>query len=73
MKFVLSWIVEKAVKEEVENISNNAFELANETDIPDSSNIMPSHSVFKIKENKRGVKKLKEHLCRQENRDKYKD
>lgn len=71
--FAPPWVIEKAMKKEVQENWDTAYVTIKETDIPRSENIIGAHFVFKIKQEEDGTRRLKARLCPHGNRDKLKD
>lgn len=43
------WLLDKAVKEELENAWESAFEEVNDSEVPFSSHVISSHTVYKVR------------------------
>lgn len=72
IQFAPSWIVEEAIETEVEDNWKDAYEIAQEDEIPPDANVISSHFVFKVKTDETGKKKLKARMCPHGNKDKMK-
>lgn len=72
IEFAPPWIVDKAVRIEVDENWDGAYEEIHENDVDRSSNIIGAHFVFKVKKEEKG-KTLKARLCPPGNKDKMKD
>lgn len=66
------WLIDKAVKEEVEDAWKDAFTEVSEQQVPFDANIISSHIIYKIKIDEKGTKRLKARLCPHGNRDRGK-
>lgn len=73
MEFAPPWILDRAVKQEVDDNWVDAYEPVHRAQLPRNANIISSHFVYKIKTDESGTKKLKARLVIHGNRDDDKD
>lgn len=73
LAFAPSWIVEKAMKAEHDENWKDAYTEVEESSLPHNSNVVSSHSIFKIKTLDDGEIKLKGRIVVHGNRDSEKD
>lgn len=71
--FAPPWIVEKAMRTEVDSNWAKAYKVVRETDVPRNENIISAHFVFKVKKEEDGSRRLKARLCPHGNRDQMKE
>lgn len=68
MECAPSWLLDKALKEEVEVNWRETHEEVDERNIMDNANVIPSHVVYKVKNEENDVKRRKARLCPNGNR-----
>lgn len=73
MECAPQWILDKAVRSELEVNWKDAYVPIIESDVPRKANVITSHFVFKIKKEEGGKMRLKARLCPHGNRDKMKN
>eukprot|EP00177_Eucheuma_denticulatum_P007832 GFKZ01014258.1.p1 GENE.GFKZ01014258.1~~GFKZ01014258.1.p1 ORF type:complete len:1202 (-),score=97.36 GFKZ01014258.1:1881-5486(-) len=73
MEFAPSWILEEAFKAEHDSNWAGAYVNVSEENIPRDANIVRSHTVYKVKVDESGDKKLKARICPHGNEDAEKD
>lgn len=49
MSLTQAWVLESALKEELEASWTDTFETVDERDVGDNANVIPSHVVYKVK------------------------
>lgn len=67
-----AWILDKALKEELEANWKDTHTEVDERDIEENANIIPSHVVYKLKSEEKDIKRMKAILCPNGNRDRLK-
>lgn len=70
MECAPQWVLDKAVKEELENSWKDAFLEVSERSIPKNANVISSHVVYKVKCEENNLMRMKARLCPHGNRDK---
>lgn len=69
IEFALSWIIERAERVVLMNNSEAAYTRVPENMVKTSGNVIGSHFVDKIKQEEKGMKRLKARLCQHGHRD----
>lgn len=67
-----SWILDSALKEELDANWSETFDKVDERKIGDNSKVIPSHVVYKVKSGGNKVKRMKAQICPNGNRDRMK-
>lgn len=67
-----SWLLDKALQEELSSNWSDTHDEVDERQIKRDANVIPSHVVYKIKNEENDVKRMKARLCPNGNRDKLK-
>lgn len=73
LKFAPLWAIQKGIKREYDNNWSRAFQEVPESKIPQGSNVMCAHIVYKISSTENGTLKLKARICPQGNSDKMRE
>lgn len=64
-----NWLLDEAVKKEIDETWNGAFEEVNDDAVGPNENVISSHMIYNIKQGEGGKFKLKARLCPHGNRD----
>lgn len=72
MSFAPAWILDSALKEELESNWTDTFDTVDERNVGHNANVIPSHVVYKVKNDENNVKITKARICPNGNRDRMK-
>lgn len=69
MAFAPSWILDRALQEEMESNWHDTHDEVREEDVQGNANVIPSHVVYKVKNKENNVKRMNTRLCPNGNRE----
>lgn len=64
-----SWLIDKAIKDEIEDAWKDAFHEVPDQQVPMNANVISSHIIYEVKVDEKGAKRLKARLRPHGNRD----
>lgn len=70
MAFVPSWVLDRALQEELDSNRHDTHDEVKEHEVGANANVIPSHVVYKVKNEEQNFKRMKARLCPNGNRDK---
>lgn len=72
MAFAPSWVLDSALQEELQSNWKDAYDTVDDREIGNNANVIPSHVLYKVKNEEHNTKRMKARLCPNGNRDRMK-
>lgn len=72
MSFAPSWLLDEALKEEITANWDDTFDVVDDRTVSTNANVIPSHVVYKVKNEEGNVNRMKARVCPNGNRDRLK-